>query len=161
MNRMGIRVSASSVSVAVACGLGHRTLSTASKALTGLGGNRKVGKNAKASSELCKFLGVPDQSRSDNVLLISKFIKLYNSRVHILSFPCSLFSPRSILLRFFGLFRLLLTKCLMKVLTKKYENLLNAITWSIWVCPCHFMSSLQFFFLKKLKWFILRDFLLF
>lgn len=63
-----------------------RTLSNVSNALTGLG-NRKVGKNSKASSELCKFLGVPDQSRSETALLISKFIKLYNARVHILSLP--------------------------------------------------------------------------
>ncbi|KAI9097504.1 hypothetical protein K1719_025679 [Acacia pycnantha] len=59
-------------------------MSTASKSLTGLG-SIKNGKNTKASSDLCKFLGIPDQSRSEIVLLISKFIKLNNSWVPILT----------------------------------------------------------------------------
>ncbi|KAF7844274.1 SWIB/MDM2 domain protein [Senna tora] len=77
MNQIRVRLCTSTVTTA--WGLGKRTLSTTSKALPGLG-NRRVGKNSKASSELCKFMGIPDQSRSETSLLISKFIKLYNFR---------------------------------------------------------------------------------
>ncbi|XP_054782388.1 uncharacterized protein LOC129289618 [Prosopis cineraria] len=77
MNRMRICVSLGSVAAALRSG--QRSMSTASKSLTGLG-SVKNGKNAKASSELCKFLEIPDQSRSETALLISKFIKLNNSR---------------------------------------------------------------------------------
>ncbi|KAK4268791.1 hypothetical protein QN277_022030 [Acacia crassicarpa] len=77
MNHMRICVSLGSVAAALRSG--QRSMSTASKSLTGLG-SIKNGKNTKASSELCKFLGIPDQSRSEIALLISKFIKLNNSR---------------------------------------------------------------------------------
>ncbi|KAI9120460.1 hypothetical protein K1719_007493 [Acacia pycnantha] len=71
-------------SVAAALRSGQRSIATTSKSLTGLGSIRN-GKNTKASSELCKFLGIPDQSRSEIALLISKFIKLNNSWVPILT----------------------------------------------------------------------------
>jgi len=43
-------------------------------------GNTKI---RKSSSELCTFLGIPRHSRSEIALILSKFIKLYNFRVHL------------------------------------------------------------------------------
>lgn len=78
-------------------GEGRRSMSTVSKAVVELVGGGKS-KHRKASSELCKFIGIPQQSRSETALIISKFIKLYNSKVPIIPFPlffmqlCFLFS---------------------------------------------------------------------
>nr|ACU14195.1 unknown [Glycine max] len=56
---------------------GRRSMSTVAKAveeITGTG-NTKI---RKSSSELCTFLGIPRQSRSEIALILSKFTKLYN-----------------------------------------------------------------------------------
>ncbi|MED6182396.1 hypothetical protein PIB30_028140 [Stylosanthes scabra] len=53
-------------------------MSTVSKAKEIIEG--KKGKNRKATSELCNFLGIPHQSRSEMALTLSKFMKLYNAR---------------------------------------------------------------------------------
>ncbi|CAL0331641.1 unnamed protein product [Lupinus luteus] len=58
-------------------GAGRRSMSTVSKAVVEIVGGGKS-KNRKASSELCKFIGIPQQSRSEIALIISKFLKLYN-----------------------------------------------------------------------------------
>ena len=79
---MGFRASASAVAAAAAAaargGAGGRNMSTVSKVVAEIGG---MGKSRKSSSELCKFLGIPHQSRSEIALIISKFIKLYNFKV--------------------------------------------------------------------------------
>ncbi|XP_061341764.1 uncharacterized protein LOC133288082 [Gastrolobium bilobum] len=55
----------------------RRSMSTVSNAVAEIMGVGKT-KTRKSSSELCNFLGIPHQSRSETALIISKFIKLYN-----------------------------------------------------------------------------------
>lgn len=78
MNQFWRSVNSNCVGLRLSLGR-ERCMSTAA-AKSGIG-TMKNGKNTKASSELCKFLGVPHQSRSETALLLSKFIKLNNSRV--------------------------------------------------------------------------------
>ncbi|KAK7252593.1 hypothetical protein RIF29_36650 [Crotalaria pallida] len=75
MNQVLTRFRAS----ASAVGAGRKNMSTVSKAVVEIVGGGKS-KNRKAESELCKFIGIPQQSRSEISLIISKFIKLYNSK---------------------------------------------------------------------------------
>ncbi|XP_020218052.1 uncharacterized protein LOC109801406 [Cajanus cajan] len=59
--------------------LGRRSMSTVSKAVAEITGTGKT-KTRKSSSELCNFLGIPHHSRSEISLILSNFIKLYNSK---------------------------------------------------------------------------------
>ncbi|KAK7309444.1 hypothetical protein RJT34_06181 [Clitoria ternatea] len=58
---------------------GRRSMSTVSKAVAEIMGVGNT-KTRKSSSELCNFLGIPRQSRSEIASILSKFIKLYNLR---------------------------------------------------------------------------------
>ncbi|CAJ2646850.1 uncharacterized protein LOC123907471 [Trifolium pratense] len=58
---------------------GRRSMSTISKAVAEIVGVGKT-KTRKATSELCTFMGVPQPSRSEMAIIISKFIKLYNAK---------------------------------------------------------------------------------
>ncbi|XP_057762442.1 uncharacterized protein LOC130982450 [Arachis stenosperma] len=81
MNRMRVGFRISSAAVAAAAekgGVWRRSMSTVSKAKEIIEG--KKGKNRKATSELCNYLGIPHQSRSEMALTLSKFMKLYNAR---------------------------------------------------------------------------------
>ncbi|GAU39528.1 hypothetical protein TSUD_222980 [Trifolium subterraneum] len=58
---------------------GRRSMSTISKAVAEIVGVGKT-KTRKATSELCTFMGIPHQSRSEIAVILSKFMKLYNPR---------------------------------------------------------------------------------
>lgn len=88
MNQLWRSVNSNCVVLRLSLGR-ERCMSTAA-AKSGIG-TMKNGKNTKASSELCKFLGVPHQSRSETALLLSKFIKLNNSRVGWVFFTLNLY----------------------------------------------------------------------
>ena len=132
IRQMAFRVSAATV--ASAWGLGRRTLTTGSKAL-GRIDRLKGGKSRTSSSELCKYLGIPDQTRSDKALIISKFLKLYNLRVRLqLSLSLStalIFLNGKSVLRVSGLFCLQRTNCLINVLT---QNMFFVVSASVTKC---------------------------
>ncbi|KAJ7943994.1 2-dehydro-3-deoxyphosphooctonate aldolase, putative isoform 1 [Quillaja saponaria] len=75
MNTIG----ASAGNVARFCRVGCRTLKTAALDSCAIG-NTKLFESSSKSSELRKFLNLPDSSRSETAMLISKFIKIQTAR---------------------------------------------------------------------------------
>ncbi|KAI4314614.1 hypothetical protein L6164_027502 [Bauhinia variegata] len=69
----------SGATIAAAFEVGRRSFSSAAKALSDSFGH-KLNKTSSSCSELRKFFSYTDQSRSENALLISKFIKINTGR---------------------------------------------------------------------------------